>query len=460
MSASPAFLLAFALTLAAMAWLALAGGRGVKGAGDFSLAGRNAGAWSVSGAIMGTLVGGASTIGTAQLAFLFGLSAWWFTLGAGIACLLLGLFLAGPLREKEVETIPQFISRYHGERARIAASLFSSLGMFVHIVAQLLACGAILSTLFGFGLLPAALIAAALIGLTVVAGGMKGAGSFGLAKLFLLYLTMAGAGLLAWRLAGGWSGLRTAFPPTPWFSLFGYGTREGINDLLSMLVGVVSTQTYLQAVFSARDRRAARDGALLSAVIIPPLGLFGIAVGLYMRQLDPTLESVKALPVFLQLQFPPALAGAAFAALLITAIGTGAGLTLGVATTLRVDVLERFGRGRLPELALYRALTLAVLLLALLLVLANLGSAIMAWSFLSMGLRGATLCLPLLAAVFLGNATPRRAGALSIFLAPTCVLAAGIAGWQTIPPLYLGLGVSLTILLAGLAWERPPSGVA
>ncbi|MBE0598949.1 MAG: sodium:solute symporter family protein [Desulfuromonadales bacterium] len=456
MPASPTFLITFLLTLAAMAWLALAGGRGVKVGSDFSLAGRRAGAWSVSGAIMGTLVGGASTIGTAQLAFLFGLSAWWFTLGAGIACLLLGLFLAGPLREKEVETIPQFIGRYHGERARVAASLFSSLGMFVHIVAQLLAGGAILSTLFGFGLLPATLISAALIGLAVLAGGMKGAGSFGLAKLFLLYLTMAGAGVLAWRLAGGWSGLRTVFPPSPWFSLFGYGVREGVNDLLSMLVGVISTQTYLQAVFSARDRRAARDGALLSALIIPPLGLFGIAVGLYMRQVDPSLESVKALPAFLQAEFSPLFAGAAFATLLIAAVGTGAGLTLGVATTLRVDVFGRLGLGRLPELTLYRLLTLAVLVLALLLVLGNLGSAIMDWSFLSMGLRGATLCLPLLAAVFLGSATPRRAGALSIILAPTCVLAAGIAGWQTIPPLYLGLGVSLTILLVGWWGGRWP----
>ncbi len=340
MPVSPSFLLAFALTLVAMAWLALTGGRGVRGGADFSLAGRKAGSWHVAGAIMGTLVGGASTIGTAQLAFLFGLSAWWFTLGAGIACLLLGLFLAGPLRAGEAETIPQFISRYHGERARVAASLFSSLGMFVHIVAQLLACGALLSTLFGFGLLPAALVSAGLIGLTVFAGGMQGAGTFGLAKLFLLYLTMVGAGVLAWRLAGGWEGLRGTFPVYPWFSLFGYGVREGVNDLLSMLVGVISTQTYLQAVFSARDRRAARAGALWSALLIPPLGLFGIAVGLYMRQADPFLASVKALPAFLQGHLPPLFAGAAFAALLIAAVGTGAGLTLGVATTLRVDVLS------------------------------------------------------------------------------------------------------------------------
>ena len=33
----------------------------------------------VAGVIMGTLVGGSSTVGTAQLAYQFGMSAWWYT---------------------------------------------------------------------------------------------------------------------------------------------------------------------------------------------------------------------------------------------------------------------------------------------------------------------------------------------------------------------------------------------
>ena len=45
----------------------------------------------VAGIIMGTLVGGSSTVGTAQLAYNYGMSAWWFTLGGGIGCLLVAL---------------------------------------------------------------------------------------------------------------------------------------------------------------------------------------------------------------------------------------------------------------------------------------------------------------------------------------------------------------------------------
>ena len=54
----------------------------------------------VAGAIMGTLVGGSSTVGTAQLAYEYGMSAWWFTLGAGIACLILALVICKAVLQK------------------------------------------------------------------------------------------------------------------------------------------------------------------------------------------------------------------------------------------------------------------------------------------------------------------------------------------------------------------------
>ena len=67
-----------------------------------------------------------------------------------------------------------------------------------------------------------------------------------------------------------------------------------------------------------------------------------------------------------------------------------------------------------------------------------------------MGLRGATLCFPLLFAVLLPKGGLRRAGALSIFIAPVCVVVAGLLKVEIIPPLYLGLGVSLALMSGGL----------
>ncbi len=451
---SPLFLLSFCITMATIVFMAWGGKTKARDSQDFSLGGRTAGPWNVFGAITGTLVGGASTIGTAQLAFIWGLSAWWFTLGAGLACLVLGIFLAVPLRHSQVETIPQFISRYHGERSRVLSSLFSAVGMFIQIVAQLLACGAILAVLFDLPLIWSATVSSLLVLLFTLGGGMKSAGLTGLIKMLLIYLTMVVAGLLVLFNSGGVRSLAGHFPAFPWFSLFGYGASEGVSDLLSMVVGVISTQTYLQAVFSASDGATARKGALLSAVFIPPLGLFGILVGLYMKQTVPDLKSALALPTFIIDYMPAPLAGVAFATLLIAAVGTASGLALGVATTLKVDVLRGWFRSEKWELALFRLLTTLIVLSAFVLLLFNLGSAIMDWSFLSMGLRGATLFFPLIFAVFFSRYDLRKAGALSIFVAPASVIFCGMMKFQLVQPLYLGLGISLVIFVWGVMRKR------
>lgn len=454
MNFDPYFLPAFCATLGGIFYLAWGGKVKATSGDDFSLSGRKASSLNVFGAITGTLVGGASTIGTAQLAFLYGLSAWWFTLGAGLACLFLGVFIAVPLRRSQAETIPEFIAIYHGNRVRTAASVFTAVGMFIQIVAQLLACGAILAVLFDFSMVVSATISMLLVIFFTLGGGMKSAGLTGMIKMALIYLTMAVSGILALQLAGGWHGLTTSFPVWPWFSLFGYGVREGVSDLLSMLVGVISTQTYLQAIFSARDSNVARKGALLSAALIPPLGLFGVLVGLYMRQSMPELESALALPTFILLHLPAGFAGIAFATLLIAAVGTASGLALGVTTTIKVDILRRWLKNQAAELIQFRIITVVVVVAAFVLLLTNLGSAIMEWSFLSMGLRGATLCFPLLFAVFLPQTNLRQAALVSILTAPSAVVLLGVFPFGDIPPLFFSLGLSLLIFVLSLLLTR------
>ena len=447
---TPLFLSSFCLTLFIILFLAWGKGSKARSSQDFSLGGRRSGPWNVFGAITGTLVGGASTIGTAQLAFIWGLSAWWFTLGAGIACLVLGIFLAPQLRNSQVETIPEFISRYHGNRARVWASLFSAIGMFIQIIAQLLACGAILAVLFQMSLIWSATISSLLVLAFTLGGGMKSAGLTGIVKMILIYLTMLVGGGIALYHAGGVQPLLTSFPKFPWFSLFGYGVTEGLSDLLSMIVGVISTQTYLQAIFSAQNGKIARNGALLSAFFIPPLGLMGILIGLFMKQSAPNLQSALALPTFLMKYTPEFFSGIAFATLLIAAIGTASGLALGVSTTLKVDVLGCLFRNEKVSLLRYRLLTIAIVCGAFILLLFNLGSAIMDWSFLSMGLRGATLFFPIVFAVFFSHHNLKRAGALSIYIAPMCVMIFGLLKFQLVQPLYLGLVISLLIFLISL----------
>ena len=73
------------IVLVLIAGIGVYSGKQIKSASDFGGGGKTTGAGIVAGTIIGTLVGGASTIGTSQLAFNFGFSAWWLPWAAASA---------------------------------------------------------------------------------------------------------------------------------------------------------------------------------------------------------------------------------------------------------------------------------------------------------------------------------------------------------------------------------------
>jgi len=137
-------------------------------------------------------------------------------------------------------------------------------------------------------------------------------------------------------------------------------------DLFSMIVGVISTQIYLQAIFAAKDVREARHGAFLSAAVILPIGALGIIVGLYLRASLPGngRQSRPGAALFSSTDLPPVIAAFFSAGILLIVLGTGAGLVLGVNTNIFNDfLLNRRGRSSragpadppYPALHLHRA---------------------------------------------------------------------------------------------------------
>ena len=117
--------------------------------------------WVVAGAIMGTLVGGSSTVGTTQLAYNFGMSAWWYTLGSGIACLVLALLYAVPFRKHGNKTLISIVQTEYGKTVGLLCSVLSSLGSFINIISQLLAATAIIAVVFpALPIIPSLLVAA------------------------------------------------------------------------------------------------------------------------------------------------------------------------------------------------------------------------------------------------------------------------------------------------------------
>ncbi len=481
-------------------------GRKVKDAQSFTTGGKS-GSWMVCGALMGTLMGGQCTVGTAQLAFNFGLSAWWFTIGAALGAVVLALFYAAPIRRSGCSTLLEIVARQYGHKAETVGSLLFLIGIFISIVAQVITSSAMLGSLFHLPMFWAALIGAVLIMLLVLFGGIKSAGAAGIIKLVLLYISSLAAGVVVWRMAGGFAGVGRgidaayALPGIAeengiadlesihhrYGSLFGRGVAKNLGGCLSIILGVVSTQTYAQSIWSAATTPKARRGALYCAFLIPLIGAACTLVGMYMRGHYVTAaelaalqaageslpggigvieNSAQAFPAFILRHMPAWIGGIMLGTLLINILGCASGLSLGAATILVRDVVQNLISLRKQsskastnsqfsilnsQFSVLTQTRLAIMLILLMAAgAANLfrGSFINDLGFLSLGLRAVALLFPLSFALWLpGRFRPRAilvsmaAGTAAMLLAKALALPAD--------PVYYGLALSLLVILLG-----------
>ena len=503
---TPIHIIGILLTVGLLLAASILSGRKVKDAKSFTTGGK-AGSWMVCGAILGTLVGGQSTIGTAQLAFSFGISAWWFTIGAALGAAALAVVYAKPLRSSGCTTLLEIVSREYGRRAETVGSLLFLIGIFISIMSQVLSSSAMVTSLFHLPLTWAAVISALLIMLFVLFGGIRSAGAGGIIKLLLLYITSIAAGAMVWYLGGGFKGIMSGIENVynnpvvadlngiadaetihlRYGNMVARGPLKDIGGCLSLMLGVVTTQTYAQGIWSAATTRKARRGALYCAFLIPLIGAACTLVGMYMRgHYVTTAElaalqaagqslpegigviegSLQAFPTFVLNHLPSWIGGIALGAMLINILGCGSGLALGAATILVRDVIQNLLNLRkqsqkatansqfstlnsqLSTLTQTRLSIVGLLCLAVVVALSVKGTFINDLGFLSLGLRAVALLFPLSFALFLpGRFSGRYIIAAMIAGTAAMLLAKAIA--LPADPVYYGLALSALIILLG-----------
>lgn len=391
------------VTLFVIMFIGVYSGRNVKDAKDFSSGGNKSSVTLVAGTIIGTLVGGSSTIGTAQLAYSYGISAWWFTIGAGLGCLVLGLYFAKPLRRSNCNTIQQIITLEYGPNAGIVTSLLASFGILLNITAQILAANALLTSMFGLSHIESAIISIIIMSCYVIFGGVLSTGILGAIKLILIYISVFFGAIVALKLGGGFETFYTTLDHNQYFNIFSRGVGVDVGAGLSVVLGVLSTQTYIQAVLSGKSNEAAKKGALISSFLIPPIGIGGILIGMYMRINFPSIESGQAFPLFIINNVPPLLGGVILATLLLALVGTGSGMALGFGTIITNDIYKVYFNKNVSskgELIVTRTVIFISLLASALFTFGNVKSAILKWGFMSMGLRATVLIIPMTGALF------------------------------------------------------------
>lgn len=401
----------FIFTLIIFLWYTFKKNKIVNNKSEFTVAGRTLSSFSVSAIIIGTLVGGASTIGTAQIAYEYGAASLIFTFSSAFACFILAIFFSKKLRESETVTVVELIGRYFNNALRKYLGIFALLGLFLQTVAQFLAASSVVMSNLNTSNLISVIITGFFIIFFIVLYGTKGASFLGKYKLIMLYFIGIWSIIIIFSDKFSFSG--RLFLKT-------YGLERGVIDIFSTVLGVLSTQTYLQAIFSAKDIKSARNGAVLSALLIPPVGVMFYLIGAYMYEKNPGIAMTSAvLPIFIKDHFSVYISPVFLAFLFIISVGTASGLFLGTLTVLFEDYLKPLFNVK-KIMGYYRLTGLLLILFAVVLTLSGVKKGILEWSYLSMGLRGSAIFLPLISIIF--NIRKKKAMFLIFYAMPVCYI--------------------------------------
>jgi solute:Na+ symporter, SSS family len=272
--------------------------------GEFMNAARSMPAAVVGVLLMSEFIGAKSTVGTAQEAFQSGMAASWSVLSASIGFLLFGLFFAKRIYGSGEYTISAAIAKSYGTSTMRTVSIIMMYALLLVNVGNYISGAAALSTVMNLNLTWTMVIIAVVSTFYYVFGGLKG-----IAYVTILHsaLKVLGLGLIlgvALSLSGGVGPVMTKLPDY----YFTWDGSIGLPTVFAWVIGTVgaifSTQFIIQAISSNRSATEARRSAFYSAAFCLPIGIVLGLIGVTARYLHPDMNSLYALPVFLDAMHP------------------------------------------------------------------------------------------------------------------------------------------------------------
>jgi len=344
---------------------------------DFIVAGRNMDVYLGVASLAATEFGIITAMYTAELGYKNGFAGATPGILMAIAMLVVGLtgFVIKPLRDSEAYTIPELLDQRFGSRVRWLAGLVIVLGGVLNMGVFFRAGGEFLITMTGISPSYLEIIMTLLVGLVLIYTVMGGMFSV-LITDYLQFLVM-GVGLVAVSLLVviniGWETVVSAVEKHRGPGGFNPFTSEGMGptyvawQTLNQLAAVITWQTVIQRVLSARDSRTARKVYIRTSFyfvgrfLIP--AFWGMAALAALGADHPPSASLQAMPTFLSSLIPTGLLGLVIASMLAAEMSTDSSYLLTWSSILYNDLICPLRRQPLTEkrgLRLNRLLVLGI----------------------------------------------------------------------------------------------------
>lgn len=312
----------------------------------------------------GEWLGGTATTGVSEYGFLYGISGAWYTIANGIGVLFLGLLFAKLFRSLETGTVPGIIEKFFGVHARTVSCIILTIVMLAVGLSQMIAAGKLGESLIGLPFWLSVVIFAVIFIVYTLAGGMNAVASTNVLHLFVMYLGVIIAMIIAVSGAGGWESftsgigeLQTSGGKSFW-DMFAIGGSKVSSWIIASLLGACTAQAGLQPVLSAKSAKQARKACIITAFVAAPFGLFTATLGMAARVQfengallvgkEVGVAAKSALPE-LMMHMNPIAGGLVLAAILAAVLSTVSPIILAAGTMVTRDVYQRVLRPKASD---------------------------------------------------------------------------------------------------------------
>ncbi len=409
-------------------------GRRVGGAGDFFVAGRSLGPGLLCATLLAANVGAGSTVGAAGLGYRDGLAAWWWVGSAAAGTLVLA-FTVGPrmravAARHGLRTTGDYLQHRYGSGVRGAISLLLWLGSLAILSGQLVALAWVLNVVAGWPKW-AGCLAGGLVATTYsAAGGLLTSVYVNVVQVVVKLSGFALAIPLVLARAGGLGAVAaaTANPAdfwSPW-----QGGESGPLLLALLAPAFVVSPGILQKIYGAKDDRAVRRGAAVTALALFVFAWIPALLGMAARALHPGLSHHElALPTVLLNDLPPLLGALGLAAVVSAEISSADAVLFMLSTSLSQDLYHGFVNPGATERQVLRVARGATVLAgALGVLIAVAAPTVIAILSVFYSLLGVSLFVPVVGGLYVPRAGTREAasaigaGCLTLLLAQSPLL--------------------------------------
>lgn len=368
------------------------------------------------------VVGTTASIGTAQGAFTYGISAAWNLGALGIGFIVFAVLFARRFKQLDEVTISGALERGYGVGVRRAASVIMIVSLLLVATAAYVSGGAMISALLRIDANWAVVIVGVLSSVYVVIGGMRSVIYTNLINVFVKVVGIVVVAVSAYSAAGGYEHISVSLP-SKMLDWDGVGWNQIGAWLIAGGGAMFATQYVVQAMTAVDNEAKARNAGFYTSLVLIPYGFLAALIGVCAAVVHPDIDSIQALPTMV-VRLSPILQGIAVTGLIASVFGLISALTIGASTLLLKDFYQPYFNPSDNERKAVRFARLSTLGCGLIPVAAALGASdVLGMTFLAKALRASLAVFVVL--MFRRPSYGSRQGAL----AALCLSLPAVIGW-------------------------------